>query len=783
MVVRLRNPEDIRSALDCYQANLLPEAEAICRRLLQSDGRHAGALRLLGLIASRMGDDAQTVELIERALRQQRPDIDSLRHLGKAYLRLEHPHEARKCFAKALALDAGDAAIHNDLAVALLRLGKPHQAVDSARRALVLQPDHAEAHFNMGNIQKALGVRDDALKAYERAVALRSDYAEAQNNLGIALFECGRVEESERCFRRILSARPDHVEAHFNLGCLLQHVGRREEAITCYRKVLSLQPDSVIAHINLGNALRQIGLPEDAMACFNDALDLQPDLAEAHFNLGNVLNDLGREDLACHKYRRALELKPDFLAARWVFAMAQIPAVYGIDEDPAASREAFSRELTALGDWIATTRAGNAHEAVGTQQPFYLAYRDADNRALLAEYGTLCTSAMGGWWAARQLVAGSANTSPSRVRLGIVSAHVRNHSVFNAFVKGWLLHLDATRFELLVFHLGGEGDEETAFAESRAATFVRGPKTLDQWVDAILAGRPDVLMYPEIGIDGLTTKLASLRLAPVQAATWGNPVTTGLPTIDYFLSAENLEPPNAREHYTEKLVMLPRLGCCYPAPEATWDEPDFGVLGVKPDLPLIVCPGTPFKYAPEADAVFVDIARRLGECRFLFFSYRVESLSNRLRDRLVEVFRRSGMPFERYAQFIPWQSRAAFHGLMRRASLYLDTIGFSGFNTAMQALECDLPVVSFEGCFMRGRLASGILHSAGLTDLVARTTGEYVDLAVKIATDEGYRKRVRARIAASKHVLYDDVGAVRAFEEFMVSAVAESRTPGGAPAS
>ena len=51
--------------------------------------------------------------------------------------------------------------------------------------------------------------------------------------------------------------------------------------------------------------------------------------------------------------------------------------------------------------------------------------------------------------------------------------------------------------------------------------------------------------------------------------------------------------------------------------------------------------------------------------------------------------------------------------------MYLDSIGFSGFNTALQAVECGLPIVTREGRFMRGRLASGILKRMGLQDLVA----------------------------------------------------------------
>jgi hypothetical protein len=75
---------------------------------------------------------------------------------------------------------------------------------------------------------------------------------------------------------------------------------------------------------------------------------------------------------------------------------------------------------------------------------------------------------------------------------------------------------------------------------------------------------------------------------------------------------------------------------------------------------------------------------------------------------------------------------------MKRADVFLDTIGFSGFNTVMQAVDCGLPVVTREGRFMRGRLGSAILDRMGLSDLVAKTENEYIDLAVKLAGDPHY---------------------------------------------
>lgn len=68
--------------------------------------------------------------------------------------------------------------------------------------------------------------------------------------------------------------------------------------------------------------------------------------------------------------------------------------------------------------------------------------------------------------------------------------------------------------------------------------------------------RLDVLLYPELGMDPLTPQLAALRLAPVQVASWGHPETTGMPTIDHYLSAELFEAADSEEYYSERLVRL-----------------------------------------------------------------------------------------------------------------------------------------------------------------------------------------------------------------------------------
>jgi predicted O-linked N-acetylglucosamine transferase (SPINDLY family) len=118
---------------------------------------------------------------------------------------------------------------------------------------------------------------------------------------------------------------------------------------------------------------------------------------------------------------------------------------------------------------------------------------------------------------------------------------------------------------------------------------------------------------------------------------------------------------------------------------------------------------------------------------------------------------------------------AQFHGLMHRADVFLDTIGFSGFNTAMQAIESNLPIVTKEGRFLRGRLASGILKQMGMQELVVTSEDEYVELAVRIAGNRSYRNELSTRIAREKQVLFNDLEPLRALEDFLIQAVERSR--------
>ena len=675
--------------------------------------------------------------------------------------------EAEAIYRQILAIDADHFDALHLLGVIAHQGGKHQEAIELIGRATRKDPSAFPALNNLGLAYRALGDLERAGTCFQKALSLNPDYVAAHDNLAIVLQAQGEFDGALAEFQKVASLRPECAEAHFHAGNILQLQGKLDEAIACYERALSVNPEFAEAHLNLANAFKSQGKSAQALAGYQEALLLKPDLAEAHFNLGSMLQDQGMIDDALASLRTALELKPDYVEARWQLAMSQLALVYRAGDDPEDFRRAFSQALVELDAWFDADRIEDGFKAVGSQQPFFLAYQEQDNRKLLSQYGDLCARLMR-HWQDEQGLAPRSRVRGETIRLGIISGHIRDQSVWTAIIKGWCRHLDRNRFTLHIFYTGTAQDEETRFAQSQVEHFVQGLKELRQWVDAVLEDQLDVIIYPEIGMDPMTVKLASMRLAPIQAAAWGHPETTGLPTIDYYLSAEDFEPADAQRYYREQLVALPHLGCCYQPLGVSAVDIDPGALGIDADAPLLICPGTPVKYGPQHDWILVEIARQLGRCQVIFFHDFMENLSEKLQQRLETVFADADLHFPEYGVFIPRLTRPAFYGLLQRADIYLDTIGFSGFNTAMQAVECGLPVVTLEGRFMRGRLASGILNRMGLSELIAQTGEDYARLAVRLCQDADYRHHIRARIVASRHLVFDDRASVRALEEFLV---------------
>lgn len=600
-----------------------------------------------------------------------------------------------------------------------------------------------------------------ALSDTDRALAL-AEFARGNQQL-----EARQPEAAQQHYRNALALHPAHAPACANLGALLKDAGQALEAEQYLAFAIQLDPKLIPAHFNLGMLCIDQGRWSDAAAHLREMLALSPHHADAQYWLGNASTGMGDVAGARQAYQAAVRLQPGYVQARWGLAMAQLPAVPASEAEHAQGCAAFGQELDQLAGKMLATYSATGHLAVGAQQPYYLAYRAANHRAVLSRYGDLCAKLMAAW--ARKVgVPAPAAPHPGTCRVGIVSAHIHSHSVWHALVRGWVEHLPAEDFEIQLFHTGRGRDAETEWAAQRVARLHHGLGHWTEWAKALSDARLDVLIYPEIGMDATTVRLSALRLARVQLASWGHPITTGLPTMDGYISAQAMEPPEAADHYRETLITLPRLGCCYQPFGTAPARLDFAQWGIRPADRVLLCAGMPFKYVPQHDAMLVDMARRCQPCKLVFFRSEPPAVSDRLEARLRAAFQAQDVDFDACAVFVPWQPQAGFFAWLDRADVYLDTPGFSGFNTVMQAVERATPLVAYEGAFLRGRFASAILRQMGLDDWVADSPARYVALVERLVRDTAARSALRQAMRERRAPLFGDRDTVAALGEHLL---------------
>ncbi|HTB17304.1 MAG TPA: tetratricopeptide repeat protein [Bryobacteraceae bacterium] len=271
----------LENALRLHQAGQLAEAEAIYRKILAIDARHADSLHLLGMIEQQRGAGDAAVEMIR----------------------------------KAIAINPNEAAYHSNLGTILQAQAKFDEAVACFERALALSPEWAEVHSNLGNVLQTQGKFEEAAACQQRALSLKPDCAEAWSNLGIVRQAQGQLKDAVACYESALALKPDYADAHNNLGNALTTLDKLDDAVAHYERALMLKPDWAYAHNNLGNVLAIQNSIEDAQAHYERAIFLKPDYANAHNNLGNILKELGRFEAAMAHYGRAIAIQPDYAEA------------------------------------------------------------------------------------------------------------------------------------------------------------------------------------------------------------------------------------------------------------------------------------------------------------------------------------------------------------------------------------------------------------------------------------------------------------------------------------
>lgn len=726
--------------------------ESIVRPLLASDGMTVDDLLSL-------------IDVTKARLNKASPRVDDLLAEALRHHQAGRLAEAEQLYRQSLATDSHQADCWHLLGVIAHQVGRNDVAVELIAKAIGLAPGAAIYHSDLGVAFYGLRRLDDAIAAYARALRIKPDLAKTHSNLGVALEGLGRLDDAIAAYRAALRIRPDDAEAHLNLGNALKGLGRLADAIAAYHAALRIKPNDAEAHYNRGVALYDFGRLDEAVASYRTALRIRPDYAEAHNNLGSALTERGNPDKAVASYRRALTLRPDNMSYA-VNTHLLLPIIADSERAIACWRDRYGKGIAALA-------TGNFADNPDTLDPhsFHLAYHNRNDRPLMLALAQMF----------RQRVPRLTATSPHlatwrapiassrRIKVGFLSEHLVGHTIGN-LNQGFIRHLDRRRFEVVLIHTPkAKQDGLRQTLDALADKSLALPVGLIAQQRAIAAEELDVLFFPDVGMAQSTYFLAYARLAPVQVVTWGHPDTTGLETMDYFVSPASFEGDGAEAHYSETLIRFDRVNCCYLPPEVPARLPTRASLGLPEAGTLYGCPQSLFKFHPDFDAVLAAIAKGDPTGHIVL----IEGRHRRWREQLCTRWAKTFPALPDQVLFLPNMPRQRFMALQGRMDVLLDPIHFGGGHTFYEAMVYGVPVVTWPGHFLRGRIAGGLYRQMGVPEApVAWNLDDYAPLALALGRDPDRRRRLRQVLTeAAGWELFADMRAVREFEAFLEAAV------------
>ncbi|MFG6101742.1 tetratricopeptide repeat protein [Leptothoe sp. EHU-05/26/07-4] len=524
-----------------------------------------------------------------------------------------------------------------------------------------------------------------------------------------------------------------------------------------------------------------------AIGWYEKALTLEPENVESYLGLAKAYHHLGQSEQALQCCDQAIALEPDSLAARYFACMLQIPIIYRTQKEVLSSRHRYHSQLLELHQRLqkAPTQAvAELATVVGTVSPFYLIYQGYDDTELQRLYGDVVCHIMAArypqWYYQRPLPFPKTpvHNTTEPLRIGIVFGHFHNHSVWKVILKGWLQHLNHERFQLFGYSLGTKKDHATDLARSLLHSYTDGTRSIEAWGQIISTDHPHVLLYPEVSMDKISIQLSALRLAPIQCTTWGTYVTSGLPTMDYYLSGDLLEPRNAQHHHTEKLIRLPNLSIHYTPSQVTGADLQRQAYGLRSSSVVYLCLQSLFKYLPQYDRLYPQIAKAVGDCQFVFLKHKSsEALTRIFENRLRQAFSDAELDMDQFVVMQPTLSDANYHRLNALGDIFLDSIDVAGTTTTLEAITHDLPVVTMPGEFVRGRVSSAILQQMGVISTVATSVEHYGEIAICLGRNKQWRQVVTEQMAQNKHRLYDDLSCVEALEKSFFTFLEQTPVP------
>lgn len=588
---------------------------------------------------------------------------------------------------------------HKVLGASLVKVDRTIEAIPHLQKCVSLDENDAEAHCNLGAIYSDIGKYAEAEFHCRCAIKINPLYSRAFNNLGTALQHLGRLAEAEESFRLALHISPDFSAAHCNFGALLARRNNFIAAEESFRNAILHNKKFSEAYCSLGAVQMELNKLYEAKRNLLISISLKPNFPEAYNNLGITLKRLGEIKEAAQAYKTAITLNPLFL-------------------------KAFSNLLLTM----------NYLSDMPVQEHFKLSCEFGNTASRLSKFKFIC-------WP-------NLTKRPSKLRIGFVSADLRNHPV-GYFTQALLSKIDKTKFELYAFNNNPLDDDLS----------IQLKKDFSRWFNIRhLSDLESALLIYENKINiliDLSGHTAGNRLgvfpykpAPVQATWLGYFSSTGVREIDYIIGDSIVTPISDQNYFTEKIWQLPDTYLCFTPPPYDLQVNDLPAL--NNGYITFGCFSNLTKVNDSVISTWSRILNLVPTSKIMIKTSQLDD--HKVRRNLIEKFSSFGIHKSRLI-LEGQSSRLDYFKSYYKIDMVLDTFPFPGGTTSVESMWMGAPVLTIRGQRFISRNGETIAINSGQSHWIASSIEDYISKACKFSNEIDslalLRRDLRAKIIKS----------------------------------
>ena len=584
--------------------------------------------------------------------------------------------------------------LHNIYAVILFQLKRYDDAISQWQKAIKLKPDY---HFGYNNLGNAFLLKNDlnqALLNYEEAIKINPNYFEAIYNKANIFLKLKDFSNALRYYDKVLSLKHDYISAHQGKAIVYKKIEKFDEAINQWEKVISLNPDNENAYVQKGDILFDKNMLKDALNDYEKAYSINPN-------------------------------KP-FLLGSIIYTKTRMCEWEGLDKIIAEFKSKIEKNTKVSPPYTALTIFDDPSIHLKISKIWSDEHKKIDDNKIK-----------------------KIEKKNKKIKVGYFSADFRTHAMGHLMVKMLELH-NREDFEIYGFYFGPKIKESDFLAK-------RIKNSFDKFFDITLKDDLEVAnLSKELGLDiaidfmcftgnhnrfGIFTQ----RCAPIQINFLGYPGTSGSKFLDYIILDDKLICEDNKKFFSESLIVLPDTY----QPNEDKKEIDNKVL-TKDELGLpksnfvFSCFNSHQKIMPNIFEVWMTILKKKNNS--VLWLLKDNDISEK---NLKMQAENNNVNPERliFADHLPLDQHLS---RLKLADLVLDTFPYNAHTTCSDSLRMGVPVLTLKGKSFASRVATSLLTSMSLLELVTEKLNDYEEMALKISNNPEILDQLKDKILRNR---------------------------------